>query len=220
MCSGKPRLFTDFVPLREAVAQSPEHLQLLAALDIRSVIVVPLQGQRGALGLMALDARKPGQRFDEVDLELAEELARRVTGALERRHLPLESRQALLQAEKEKRTAEILSRVGLAFASELDRDKLIQRITDEATELTGAAFGAFFHNLTSDTAESYLLYSLSGVPRSAFERFPMPSSCKWPRMSCTPPPPRSSCTSSRSCARRVSRARRCRWRSSAADWRM
>ncbi|KFE66237.1 ATP-binding protein [Hyalangium minutum] len=90
------------------------------------------------------------------------------------RESELKYRLAYLRAEKERRTAEILSRVGLAFASELDRDKLVQRITDEATELTGAAFGAFFHNLINDKGESYLLYTLSGVPREAFSRFPMP----------------------------------------------
>jgi PAS domain S-box-containing protein len=90
------------------------------------------------------------------------------------RESELKYRLAYLSAEKEKRTAEILSRVGLAFASELDRDRLVQRVTDEATELTGAAFGAFFHNLVNEKDESYLLYTLSGVPREAFSRFPMP----------------------------------------------
>jgi PAS domain S-box-containing protein len=90
------------------------------------------------------------------------------------RESELQYRLAFLSAEKERRTAEILSRLGLAFASELDRDKLVQRVTDEATELTGAAFGAFFHSRLNEKGESYFLYTLSGVPRDAFERFPMP----------------------------------------------
>ncbi|HVG60190.1 MAG TPA: GAF domain-containing sensor histidine kinase [Hyalangium sp.] len=80
----------------------------------------------------------------------------------------------LSEAEKEKRTAETFYRLGIAFASELDQDRLVQLITDEATGLTGAAFGAFFHNRINDKGESYLLYTLSGVPKDAFERFPMP----------------------------------------------
>jgi PAS domain S-box-containing protein len=172
--SGKARLFADFVPLRAQTAQSPEHLQLLERLDIRSALVVPLQGQSRVLGLMSLSTSTPGQPFDENDLEMAEELARRAVNSMETHRLFQEAREAVRQTEKEKRTAEILSRVGLAFASELDRDKLVQRVTDEATELTGAAFGAFFHNLVNDKGESYQLYTLSGVPREAFSRFPMP----------------------------------------------
>ncbi len=78
------------------------------------------------------------------------------------------------EAEKERRAAETFYRLGIAFASELDQDKLVQLITDEATGLTGAAFGAFFHNRINDKGESYLLYTLSGAPREAFARFPMP----------------------------------------------
>jgi signal transduction histidine kinase/DNA-binding NarL/FixJ family response regulator len=82
--------------------------------------------------------------------------------------------QSLLRAQTDKRIAETFARLGLAFASELDRGKLLQRITDEATELTGAAFGAFFHQVDNELGESYLLYTLSGVPREAFNGFPMP----------------------------------------------
>jgi hypothetical protein len=46
-------------------------------------------------------------------------------------------------------------------------------VTDAATELSGAAFGAFFYNTVSESNETLALYTLSGAPRSAFERFPM-----------------------------------------------
>ncbi len=171
---GQPCLLADFAAVRAEVAESPEHLQLLEALDVRSFMVVPLQGLGGLVGLMSLSACGPGRRFDAEDLSLAEELARRAADVLERHRLLRETQEALLRAEQEKRRAEMLSRLGLAFSSELDRDKLLQRITDEATTLTGAAFGAFFHNLINDKGESYLLYTLSGAPREAFEKFPLP----------------------------------------------
>ncbi|MEA2413504.1 MAG: hypothetical protein QOI58_161, partial [Thermoanaerobaculia bacterium] len=52
--------------------------------------------------------------------------------------------------------------------------KLVQGITDAATELTGAHFGAFFYNVTDDKGESYMLYTISGVPLEEFSKFPMP----------------------------------------------
>jgi len=67
-----------------------------------------------------------------------------------------------------------LNEVGAIVASELDRDTVVQAVTDAATELTGAEFGAFFYNVTNDAGESYTLYTISGVPRDAFSKFPMP----------------------------------------------
>jgi signal transduction histidine kinase/ActR/RegA family two-component response regulator len=47
-------------------------------------------------------------------------------------------------------------------------------VTDAGTELTTAEFGAFFYNLVNDNGESYTLYTISGAPREAFSKFPMP----------------------------------------------
>jgi PAS domain S-box-containing protein len=69
---------------------------------------------------------------------------------------------------------EALNRVGTIVASDLDRDKVVQAVTDAATELTTAGFGAFFYNVTNDAGESYMLYTISGAPREAFATFPMP----------------------------------------------
>lgn len=69
---------------------------------------------------------------------------------------------------------ESINRVGAVIASDLDRDKVVQAVTDVATELTTAQFGAFFYNVTNEAGESYTLYTISGVPREAFSKFPMP----------------------------------------------
>jgi signal transduction histidine kinase len=78
------------------------------------------------------------------------------------------------ELREQARTIETINRVGLALVSELDQDQLVQAITDAATELTGAQFGAFFYNVQNEHGEAYTLYTLSGAPREAFERFPMP----------------------------------------------
>ncbi|HEX5661018.1 MAG TPA: ATP-binding protein, partial [Polyangiales bacterium] len=70
-------------------------------------------------------------------------------------------------------TNETLLRVTQAISG-LDLAAIVQAVTDEATTLCRAEFGAFFYNLIDPRGESYMLYSLSGVPRSAFEKFPMP----------------------------------------------
>jgi GAF domain-containing protein len=67
-----------------------------------------------------------------------------------------------------------LNNVGAIVASDLDRDRAVQAVTDAATALTTAAFGAFFYNVFNESGESYTLYTISGVPREAFSKFPMP----------------------------------------------
>ena len=68
----------------------------------------------------------------------------------------------------------LLDTTGKAIASQLDLQNVLQTVTDTATQLTGAKFGAFFYNVTNEQGESFLLYTLSGAPRESFERFGLP----------------------------------------------
>ncbi|MGW3021234.1 ATP-binding SpoIIE family protein phosphatase [Streptomyces longwoodensis] len=78
------------------------------------------------------------------------------------------------ELREEAAVVELLQEVGGALAAELDLDTLVQHASDAATRLAGAAFGAFFYNVLGETGESYLLYVISGVDRSVFDKFPMP----------------------------------------------
>ncbi|HUR97600.1 MAG TPA: PAS domain S-box protein, partial [Pyrinomonadaceae bacterium] len=78
------------------------------------------------------------------------------------------------QLEEETEIVETINRIGSVLAAELEQEKLVQAVTDAATDLTGAEFGAFFYNVFDGKGGSYMLYSLSGVPREKFEGFPMP----------------------------------------------
>jgi PAS domain S-box-containing protein len=76
--------------------------------------------------------------------------------------------------QDETRILELLNSTGASIASELDLDALVQTVTDAATHLSGAKFGAFFYNVIDEQGESFLLYSLSGAPREAFASFGLP----------------------------------------------
>lgn len=76
--------------------------------------------------------------------------------------------------EDETRILELLNRTGTILSSNLDLETLVQSVTDAATQLSGANFGAFFYNITNAEGESLLLYTLSGAPREAFEKFGLP----------------------------------------------
>ena len=71
-------------------------------------------------------------------------------------------------------TLRTLNEVGKNISAELDLHKTVQTVTDAARDLIGARFGSFFYNVLNDEGESYMLYTISGVPREAFAHFPMP----------------------------------------------
>jgi PAS domain S-box-containing protein len=74
----------------------------------------------------------------------------------------------------ETRALETINRIGSALSAELNMERLVQMLTDEATQLTGAEFGSFFYNVEDEKGAHYMLYTLSGVPPEAFANFPMP----------------------------------------------
>jgi signal transduction histidine kinase len=71
-------------------------------------------------------------------------------------------------------TLEIINHVGRLLTAELDLATLVQAVTDAATALTGARFGAFFYNALDERGEYYTLYAIAGVPRESFDQFPLP----------------------------------------------
>jgi PAS domain S-box-containing protein len=74
----------------------------------------------------------------------------------------------------ETRILERLNETGKLLASQLDLPSLVQAVTDAATQLSGAEFGAFFYNTTDEHGDGFLLYTLSGAPREAFENLDQP----------------------------------------------
>jgi signal transduction histidine kinase/DNA-binding response OmpR family regulator len=104
-------------------------------------------------------------------LQTTPEGERRLTGAV----IDI-SREKETEAALRERTGalETLNRTGSSVAAELNLERVVQTVTDAGVELTGAEFGAFFYNVLDAAGESYMLYTLSGAPREAFDKFPMP----------------------------------------------
>jgi len=77
-------------------------------------------------------------------------------------------------AEQSVHRLSVLNTVGKAISEKLDVQAILQQVTDATTQVSGAAFGAFFYNKVDQQGESYMLFTLSGAPREAFEKFGMP----------------------------------------------
>lgn len=78
------------------------------------------------------------------------------------------------QLREQTEIVKVINQLGQVLAAQLDLDKLLQALTDVATELIRAKFGSFFYNVVNDKGESYQLYTLSGVDKEHFAHFPMP----------------------------------------------
>jgi PAS domain S-box-containing protein len=83
-------------------------------------------------------------------------------------------RRAQAALKEEARLLETLNRLGIALNSRLDVQAVVQTVTDAATELTGAKFGAFFYTVHDGSGGTFQLFALSGAPREAFEKLGHP----------------------------------------------
>jgi PAS domain S-box-containing protein len=78
-------------------------------------------------------------------------------------------------AAEQAEIAQRLSEVGTLVVSSLDQPTVVQKVTDAARQLTQAEFGAFFYNVHDpQSGQAYMLYTLSGAPKEAFVKFPLP----------------------------------------------
>ena len=125
----------------------------------------PLLVDERLVGVMAMFSR---HRLSATTLDALESVANSVAVGIERKR-------AEERAADHARTMQALNRVGAAVASELDRDTIVQTVTDAATELTAASVGAFLYHVTDPrTGEPFLLQTRSGAAKGAFESFPQP----------------------------------------------
>jgi PAS domain S-box-containing protein len=76
--------------------------------------------------------------------------------------------------EENAAVTEALNHVGTIVASDLNREKVVQAVTDAATELTTAEFGAFFYDVNDEAGKSHTLHAISGVSREALSKDPTP----------------------------------------------
>lgn len=67
-----------------------------------------------------------------------------------------------------------LNLVAGSVLAELRIEPLMQVVTDAAVRVSGAQFGAFFHHAVADNGDLLPLYAISGAPREAFSKFPLP----------------------------------------------
>ena len=96
LARGESRLYPDFLPehLKQMV-RTPEQQAQLERLGARSLMMVPMRSRGQAVGLFTFASCDPGRRYGPEDLEMVEELARRVVAAVDNARLYHEAQEAV-----------------------------------------------------------------------------------------------------------------------------
>jgi PAS domain S-box-containing protein len=105
--AGEPELYPDISDeMLQAGAADGRHLEILRGFGFRSAMLVPMVAREQVVGVLTFVSGRSGRRFDETDLALAEEVARRCATALdnarlygERAYIARTLQQSLLPAE-------------------------------------------------------------------------------------------------------------------------
>ena len=162
-------------PVREVFADTlgPDH-EIFRMLDRVYETGEPIVGHESHLQFDPARTGGIGEAWLSFNLEPLRDSAGKVCGLIGISVDVTPQVRARREIEEANASLRALNRVGQRLAAELSHEKLITILTDEATALCGAKFGAYFYNVVNQAGESYMLYALSGAPREAFERFGMP----------------------------------------------
>jgi PAS domain S-box-containing protein len=140
MRTGEPEFATEIPEaLLLKVARDREHLEILKDLALRSYLIVPLRARGTTFGALTLVYAESGRRFEERDLKMATELARRIGTAIENARLLHESEEARHELEQQAAEMEIQ-------ATEMEQ-------TQEQMQMANKELQALNEQLRDKTAE-------------------------------------------------------------------
>lgn len=93
--TGQPVLLPEIPDaLVRTMAQNPEHLEMIQRLGMRSGMVVALRARERTLGAIVLVSAESGRRYDEDDLTVAQEFARRAALSVDNSRLYADAQEA------------------------------------------------------------------------------------------------------------------------------
>jgi PAS domain S-box-containing protein len=99
--TGLPEIFPEITDeMLVAAARDPEHLAILRLVGFTSAMVIPMIARERSVGVITFVAAESRYHYDERDLELKQELARRAALAVDNARLYDAERAARLQAEE------------------------------------------------------------------------------------------------------------------------
>ena len=155
--TGQPELFAEIPAelLREATADTPELLETLEELGLRSSMCVPLVARQRTLGAITFVSAESGRRYSEADLATAQDLARRAAIAIDNARLFRDAQASRQHAQESLAVVDAVfaaAPVGLAF---MDTNFRYVRVNQALAALNGLPveehFGRTLRDVVGDT---------------------------------------------------------------------
>ncbi|HEY9861875.1 MAG TPA: PAS domain S-box protein, partial [Candidatus Obscuribacterales bacterium] len=118
---------SDFIPeisdeLLAQAARDPEHLEILRQVGFTSVMTAPLRTQARVTGVISFISAESGRRYTSTDLQLAEDLARRASLAIDNAQLYRAAQRDRAASEVARSAAEAANRVKDEFLAVLSHE--------------------------------------------------------------------------------------------------
>jgi PAS domain S-box-containing protein len=124
------------------MAEDEEHLQLLQSLDIRSLMIIPVRSRGQLFGAISFFTAESGRYYQQTDLALAEDIARRAAAAIDNARLYQETQQAKQAAERSVNRTILLQKITAAFSEALTPQQVADVVVNQgitALEATGGS---------------------------------------------------------------------------------
>jgi signal transduction histidine kinase len=129
--SAEPVVFEEFDQAAlHATTRDERHLGLIARLDPKSALAVPLIARARTIGALTLVWSESGRRYTDAEIVLATELARRAALAVDNAILFSREREARARAEEAVARLRDLEVISEAALTHLDLDRLLQDLLD------------------------------------------------------------------------------------------
>lgn len=198
--TGRPEMVFDVPPSALAAsARDPEHLELLRSLGVQAYIIAPMVARGRTLGAITFVTAESGRRFGELDVLMAEDIARRSAMAVDNARLHREAitlreaaEDALAEAEElaselevsrdeadearteTSRSAARLQALAAALSVASTEEEVAEAVVTHATEVFGAV-GVVIARVSPDEVFLEIL-SAGAMPsdiRQEWARFPI-----------------------------------------------
>jgi signal transduction histidine kinase len=173
--SGEAILF-ETVPdeLQRDISQADEQYQILQRLQYRSAMVVPLTARGATIGSIMLVLVTRGRRYDERDLALAREFARRAASAVDNARLYASEQQAREEAEQVAARMGRLLDIASAFSRALTPAEVTEIVIQQALDaLDGLAGTIMLLDAAGAVLEMVSAVNYPPVVEERWHRIPM-----------------------------------------------
>ncbi|HET7459313.1 MAG TPA: GAF domain-containing protein [Gemmatimonadaceae bacterium] len=152
-----------------AAAVDAEHLRVLREVGFHSLVIVPMTARGRTLGALALVWAESGRRYDDADVALAEELARRAATAIDNARLFAAEQAARRAAEAAADRVGRLQSVTATLARAVTMPDVADAVVSEGISALGATDGVLY--LAGDDGQPLELVRSHGLPAATAREF-------------------------------------------------